>query len=301
MLLFFIHILAKINGGWSGWSKTGSCTKNCGSGYQKYIRYCNNPKPAYGGASCAGSSTKTEKCNTHHCPVHGGWSAWKTSGSCSKTCGTGSQKYVRSCTNPKPAHGGNKCSGSTSKTEKCNTHHCPVNGGWTAWTKSGSCSKSCGTGTQKYVRSCTSPKPAHGGKSCSGSTSKTENCLVKHCPVNGGWSGWSKHGGCSKSCGSGKQRYIRSCTKPKPAHGGKSCSGSTDQYLDCNTHLCASKYDINFGHKESNRKYLDVWSNAMYIWELHRPISASGTVRQWKFYARRTGTIYLQVSMEQNV
>ena len=33
----------------------------------------------------------------------------------------------------------------------------------------------------------------------------------------------------------------------------------------------------------------------MYVWEPHRSVTATGTVVQWKFYARRTGTIYLQV------
>ena len=50
--------------------------------------------------------------------MNGGWSSW---GSCSKSCGSGSQ--TRTCTNPRPAYGGSQCSGSPFKT--CNTEACP--------------------------------------------------------------------------------------------------------------------------------------------------------------------------------
>ncbi|MFA6330185.1 MAG: carboxypeptidase regulatory-like domain-containing protein [Candidatus Micrarchaeia archaeon] len=49
-----------VNGGWSGWS---SCSASCGGGTQ--YRYCNNPTPANGGASCSGSSSQS--CNTQSC------------------------------------------------------------------------------------------------------------------------------------------------------------------------------------------------------------------------------------------
>ena len=64
----FFHILDKVNGGWSGWS-AGGCSKSCGTGTRKYVRYCTNPKPAYGGDPCSGSTSKTANCNTHACPL----------------------------------------------------------------------------------------------------------------------------------------------------------------------------------------------------------------------------------------
>lgn len=54
-------------------------------------------------------------------PVNGGWSSW---GSCSKSCGGGTQ--TRTCTNPPPSGGGASCSGASS--QACNTHSCAVNG-----------------------------------------------------------------------------------------------------------------------------------------------------------------------------
>ncbi len=50
-------------------------------------------------------------------PVDGGWSNW---GSCSVSCGGGTQ--TRSCTNPTPANGGASCNGSSS--QSCNTQAC---------------------------------------------------------------------------------------------------------------------------------------------------------------------------------
>jgi len=61
-------------------------------------------------------------------------------------------------------------------------------------------------------------------------------------PVNGGWSDWQVKGGCSKSCGGGKQTYRRTCTKPEPQYGGKNCVGAKTKTEDCNTKPCPLKF-----------------------------------------------------------
>ncbi|XP_052679401.1 coadhesin-like isoform X1 [Crassostrea angulata] len=227
-----------VHGGWSSWSGYGSCSKSCGSGSQSRSRSCNNPSPAYGGNSCSGSSSSSRSCNTHSCPIHGGWSSWSGYGSCSKSCGSGSQSRSRSCNNPSPAYGGNSCSGSSTSTRSCNTHNCPIHGGWSSWSGYGSCSKSCGSGSQSRSRSCNNPSPAYGGNSCSGSSTSSQSCNTHNCPIHGGWSSWSGYGSCSKSCGSGSQSRSRSCNNPSPAYGGNSCSGSSTSTQSCNTHNC---------------------------------------------------------------
>ncbi|CAG2214239.1 Hemicentin-1,Coadhesin,Thrombospondin-2,Thrombospondin-1,Mucin-like protein [Mytilus edulis] len=227
-----------VNGGWSSWSASSSCTAACGGGSISYKRSCTNPSPAHGGATCSGSDTKSESCNTHSCPVNGGWSDWTATSSCTATCGGGSISYSRTCNNPTPAHGGSDCSGSTTTLEKCNTHACPINGGWSGWTTSSSCTAVCGGGTISYKRSCTNPSPAHGGATCSGSDSKSESCNTHSCPVNGGWSGWSTSSSCTAACGGGSISYKRTCTNPSPAHGGATCSGSDTKSESCNTHSC---------------------------------------------------------------
>ncbi|XP_044164585.1 SCO-spondin-like isoform X4 [Acropora millepora] len=222
-----------VHGGWSSWGAWGSCSKTCGTGYQNRHRSCTSPVPAYGGSSCAGSSNQQTSCLIKHCPVHGGWSSWGAWGSCSKTCGTGYQDRHRSCTSPVPAYGGSSCTDSSNQQTSCLIKHCPVHGGWSSWGAWGSCSKTCGTGYQDRHRSCTSPVPAYGGSSCAGSSNQQTSCLIKHCPVHGGWSSWGAWGSCSKTCGSGYQDRHRSCTSPVPAYGGSSCTGSSNQQTSC--------------------------------------------------------------------
>ena len=46
--------------------------------------------------------------------------------------------------------------------------------------------------------------------------------------VNGGWSPWSISAPCDVTCGSGIERYNRSCTDPSPEHGGLDCQPDID-------------------------------------------------------------------------
>ena len=59
--------------------------------------------------------------------VNGGWSGWEdaTDAECSRSCGTGFKKQVRSCTNPLPQCGGEPCEGSDNRTIACNEQCCP--------------------------------------------------------------------------------------------------------------------------------------------------------------------------------
>ena len=57
--------------------------------------------------------------------VHGQWSEWGGYTTCTKTCGTGNQIRIRTCTNPPPSGGGNPCGGSSSQSRDCNDNACP--------------------------------------------------------------------------------------------------------------------------------------------------------------------------------
>ena len=63
-------ILVVEGGEWSGWLKWGPCSVTCGKGgKQTRHRYCDNPVPKYGGATCKGSSTEQKDCATsEECP-----------------------------------------------------------------------------------------------------------------------------------------------------------------------------------------------------------------------------------------
>lgn len=56
-----------VTGGWSGYGAYGSCSVSCGGGTQTRTRSCSSPTSSYGGASCSGSTTDSQSCNTHSC------------------------------------------------------------------------------------------------------------------------------------------------------------------------------------------------------------------------------------------
>lgn len=53
-------------------------------------------------------------------------------------------------------------------------------------------------------------------------------------PQNGGWGRYNKVGTCSILCGGGIQYAVRKCNNPKPAHGGRYCSGRRVKFWTCN-------------------------------------------------------------------
>ncbi|XP_013862624.1 hemicentin-1 isoform X1 [Austrofundulus limnaeus] len=72
-------------------------------------------------------------------------------------------------------------------------------------------------------------------KSEAGTAERTINLKVQ---INGGYSTWEEWGPCSSTCGPGFQERIRSCNNPKPANGGRSCSGPSIDSRKCQAGLC---------------------------------------------------------------
>ncbi|XP_037351595.1 A disintegrin and metalloproteinase with thrombospondin motifs 14 isoform X2 [Talpa occidentalis] len=56
------------DGGWSSWTKFGSCSRSCGGGVRSRSRSCDNPLPAYGGRLCPGPMFQYQICNSEECP-----------------------------------------------------------------------------------------------------------------------------------------------------------------------------------------------------------------------------------------
>ena len=182
-----------MDGGWSQWKSVGPCKLN---GKQQRTRTCTNPTPLNGGKGCPGSNddeiactgTKAKFLNniSLHCfsiSVDGGWSQWKSVGSCDTN---GRQKRTRTCTDPTPLNGGKQCSGSDNDEIACPgtkvnfpnniSLHCfpiSVDGGWTQWKSVGSCNTN---GRQKRTRTCTNPTPLNGGAKCPGSDNDEVAC-----------------------------------------------------------------------------------------------------------------------------
>jgi hypothetical protein len=113
----------------------------------------------------------------------------------------------------------------------------PIDGGWSEYEYlSGECSKECGDGLVEKTRTCTNPKPKHNGKDCQGTSKLVEDCKLKECPVDGGWSTeWNNVGECSKDCrGGGIMKQERLCNNPSPAYLGKECAGNKYRDVPCN-------------------------------------------------------------------
>uniref|UniRef100_A0A8C4Z2S6 ADAM metallopeptidase with thrombospondin type 1 motif 16 n=1 Tax=Gadus morhua TaxID=8049 RepID=A0A8C4Z2S6_GADMO len=56
------------HGGWSPWSAWTACSRSCESGVTYRERQCTDPRPAFGGKYCQGSSRSYKLCNTEDCP-----------------------------------------------------------------------------------------------------------------------------------------------------------------------------------------------------------------------------------------
>ena len=85
------------------------------------------------------------------------------------------------------SNGGKNCIGDSRITQQCQTRQCPelaIDCKWSNWEKSGTCSKSCGGGTQTWQRT-EQIKSKNGGKPCSGNGNYRENCNTQSCPTTG--------------------------------------------------------------------------------------------------------------------
>ena len=223
---------------WGDWGNWSECSAECGGGTKSRNRSCTNPTPAYGGIQCSGSNIESQKCNTHACPINGGWTDFGDWSECSAECGGGTKSRSRTCTNPTPAFGGIHCTGKSTEAQECNTHLCPINGGWTDFGDWSECSAECGGGTKSRKRSCTNPTPAYGGIQCTGSSTETQQCNTHSCPINGGWTDFGDWSECSAECGGGTKSRSRTCTNPTPAYGGIHCTGDSTETQECNTRQC---------------------------------------------------------------
>nr|XP_034327535.1 uncharacterized protein LOC105323126 [Crassostrea gigas] len=231
----------RVDGQWSSWGSYGACSVTCGSGSKARSRSCNNPAPYGGGSDCVGSASSSTNCTLSPCPIDGGWTVWTSWDSCTVTCAGGTKTRSRSCSNPTPQYGGRSCSGSSTSSQACYTQSCPIDGGFSNWGSWGTCSVTCGGGTQVRTRSCSNPAPQYGGANCAGSPSQNKTCNTNVCIIDGAWSQWGSWSTCSVTCGGGKQSRSRACIDPPPANGGKDCVGMHSPGMHSDYKLCISQ------------------------------------------------------------
>lgn len=228
-----------IHGGWAAWTSWSQCTVTCSRGSRLRLRTCTNPPPHHGGQDCPGNFSELRYCDFGPCPIHGNWTAWSQWSDCSKTCANGTRTRNRTCSNPLPQFGGRNCSGEMNEIKSCSIEPCPIPGKWTAWSQWSKCSKSCSGGKKYRMRTCSNPPPSNGGKPCTGNSTETGMCQTIPCPIDGGWGEWSNWTDCSKTCGNGIKSRYRYCNNPPSQHGGKHCSGDSNQSKHCSKKPCS--------------------------------------------------------------
>ncbi|KAJ1074876.1 hypothetical protein K5549_020565, partial [Capra hircus] len=268
-VLVRVPVIVQVPGGFSQWSAWRPCSVTCGKGIQKRSRLCNNPSPANGGKPCQGSDSEMQNCHQKPCPVDGNWSEWSPWEECTRSCGRGNRTRTRTCNNPSAQHGGRPCEGTAVETIMCNIRPCPgenpemgktcvflthTKDTWQPW---GTCSVSCGKGTQTRTRLCNNPPPSFAGSYCDGTETQMQVCNERHCPsktntisnrahmfffnpVDGKWATWTSWSACSVSCGGGARQRTRDCSDPAPQYGGNKCEGSDVQSDFCNSDSCPS-------------------------------------------------------------
>lgn len=144
-----------------------------------------------------------------------------------------------------------KCGKIEGSLRKCD-YSCPIDGGWSDYSKWSECSAAtCGGGTQTRKRSCNNPAPEFGGADCLGKAEESQKCNTQPCPVDGGWTTFGSWSGCSNGCGHGTQKRSRSCTNPAPAHGGRPCSGNALQSQNCYQTSSCGAHGLRICFKET--------------------------------------------------
>ncbi|CAD5120562.1 DgyrCDS9128 [Dimorphilus gyrociliatus] len=86
------------DGGWSLWGSWSNCHKTCGPGVRYKRRYCDTPKPQWGGKDCEGSSSEYETCQMKPCQSTMTCKDFEKWSKCSESCGMGIHSRKRVCT-----------------------------------------------------------------------------------------------------------------------------------------------------------------------------------------------------------
>ncbi|XP_057298132.1 uncharacterized protein LOC130629053 isoform X1 [Hydractinia symbiolongicarpus] len=155
---------------------------------------------------------------------YGPWQQW---GQCDSRCSYGVKERYR------------QLSDDIVDKTPCKTRICEVDGKWSAWNEFSSCSVTCGAGTKFRTRSCIDP--LFGGRQCYGMDTEYVDCGAPAiCPVNGGWSNWTKYEECDRPCGGGRRIRHRKCNSPTPEFDGAPCPGNRVEWKPCANHSCSS-------------------------------------------------------------
>eukprot|EP00937_MAST-01D_sp_MAST-1D-sp2_P004376 g4376.t1 len=165
-------------------------------------------------------------------------SQWAKYGTCTVSCGEGSQTRSRSI-NVNATDGGAGC-GSLEDSRACYKGLCPIHCDVSSWSGWSLCSKTCGRGTKSRSRSVIT-HPLRKGDEC-GALSDTDECAINPCAVDcqmGQWGGWEA---CTASCYDSSTQSAPTRTRTRKtllaaAWGGEACP-SEDHVMTCKAAAC---------------------------------------------------------------
>jgi hypothetical protein len=121
--------------------------------------------------------------------------------------------------------------GCNTATDNCCTSTCTLNSKRCSGNNVQTCTSVNGCKVWTNTKTCTSPQV------CSSTTNDCSSSCTT--PINGGWSDWQNVGSCGEYQ-TAKQKQIKTCDNPVPSCGGSSCTGSSEQFLDCSDTSCTS-------------------------------------------------------------
>jgi hypothetical protein len=222
---------------YSDWTGLSKCDAWCGPGTNIKTRDV-LAEPLHGGKVCDRSFENLVQefaCQIRFCPIHAEWNEWTSWGTCSEGCGDGEETRTRD-RKVIAQYGGNDVTGPPEEVRGCFIKPCPIDCEVSAWENEGDCTTSCGVGAQRQTRYIT-VNSDHGGVECPSDMEQDVPCNVDPCPIDCEMADWMDDGGCSVSCGHGKQfqyRYVAT----HPDHGGVPCPRTVEQYVDCAPDPC---------------------------------------------------------------
>ena len=126
---FFLFVLesklpcSKMNCKWSRFGRWSSCSASCGTGTQERRRWL-----LLGSLDCSEKIWERRYCNSQVCPTDCQWSRFGKWSPCSASCGGGTQIRNRTVL-VQAAAGGQRCSGQSGETKRCNSNSCKKGGG----------------------------------------------------------------------------------------------------------------------------------------------------------------------------
>mmetsp|Transcript_71 Transcript_71/g.242 ORF Transcript_71/g.242 Transcript_71/m.242 type:complete len:880 (+) Transcript_71:94-2733(+) len=169
-----------------------------------------------------------------------GVSEW-TELECSVSCGGGTARRTREVTmmpSIKPKGAG--CPPLEMET-RCNTQECPIDCEVEEWQGWSDCTADCGGGVMFRDRTI-KQEPLHGGEQC-GESREVKSCNTAACDAPCELSDWGPWSQCSKMCGGGSERRLR--TVKEPARGAGTCaepySPERQGYRPCNLDPCVTQ------------------------------------------------------------